>query len=314
MSWDDVDAALLELLAHLRLFDYRFIPPTPETHRRVLARKAGTAARDLRDVFGWNLPFSPALFAAPLLERLASLGVVRAHAGLCKSQVRVASVGDRLFLHSAFPTSQKDAVFFGPDSYRFVRFLEAELAGASGIRRLVDIGAGAGVGAIAAAAFLPNARLTLTDINPLALRYAAINARHAGLEVELVEGNGIDPVTGRFDLAVMNPPFILDAGRRTYRHGGDMHGAALSLQWALAAARMVAPGGRVLLYTGSAIVDGADGLETALRERLPELGCTLRYAELDPDIFGEQLDEPGYEDVERIAAVGAVIRREPPSG
>lgn len=314
MSCGDVDAALLELLAHLRLFDYRFIPPTPETHRRVLARKAGSEARDLRDVFGWNLPFSPTFFPAPLLERLASLGVVRAHAGLRKSQVRVASVGDRLFLHSAFPTSQKDAVFFGPDSYRFVHFLEAELAGVSGIRRLVDIGAGAGVGAIAAAAFLPNARLTLTDINPLALRYAAINARHAGLEVELVEGNGIDPVTGRFDLAVMNPPFILDAGRRTYRHGGDMHGAALSLQWALAAARMVAPGGRVLLYTGSAIIDGVDALKAALGERLPELGCTLRYAELDPDIFGEQLDEPGYEDVERIAAVGAVIKRRPPSG
>ena len=309
MSSGDVDAALLELLTHLRVFDYRFIAPTPETHRRVLARKAGTAAHDLRDVFGWNLPFSPTLFPAPLFERLASLGVLREHAGLSKSHVRVASVGDRLFLHSAFPTSQQDAVFFGPDSYRFVRFLETELAGAPGTLRLVDIGAGAGVGAIAAAAFLPDARLTLTDINPLALRYAAINARHAGLEVELVEGNGIDRVVGPFDLAVSNPPFLVDAQQRTYRHGGDMHGGALSLQWALAAARMVSPGGRVLLYTGSAIVDGTDPLEAALRERLPDLGCTLRYAELDPDIFGEQLDEPGYEDVERIAAVGAVIHR-----
>ena len=72
-----------------------------------------------------------------------------------------------------------------------------------------------------------------------------------------------------------------------------MHGAALSLDWALAAARRLAPGGRMLLYTGSAIVDGEDRLEAALRARLPA-GCTLRYAELDPDIFGEQLDEPGY--------------------
>ncbi|MEA3045328.1 MAG: hypothetical protein QOH47_3166 [Sphingomonadales bacterium] len=309
MSSGDLDAALLELLTHLRLFDYRFITPTPETHRRVLARKAGTAARDLRDVFGWNLAFSPSLFPAPLFERLARLGVLREQAGLRQSQVRVSSVGDRLFVHSAFPTSQKDAVFFGPDSYRFVRFLEAELAGAPEIRRLVDIGAGAGVGAIAAAASLPHARLTLTDINPLALRYAAINARHAGLEVELIEGNGIDRVVGPFDLAITNPPFIVDARQRTYRHGGDMHGGALSLQWALAAARMVAPGGRVLLYTGSAIVDGADRLKAALRERLPGLGCSLRYAELDPDIFGEQLEEPGYEDVERIAAIGAVIQR-----
>ena len=88
-----------------------------------------------------------------------------------------------------------------------------------------------------------------------------------------------------------------------------MHGAALSLDWALAAAGRLAAGGRLLLYTGSAIVGGEDRLEAALRARLPALGCTLRYAELDPDIFGEQLDEPGYEDVERIAAVGAVIVR-----
>jgi methylase of polypeptide subunit release factors len=309
MSSGDVDAALLELLAHLHSFDYRFVTPTPETHRRVLAGKAGAAARDARDAFGWNLPFASAMFPAPLFERLANLGILREHAGLWKSQVRVSSVGDRLFLHSAFPTSQKDAVFFGPDSYRFVRFLEAELAGAPETGRLVDIGAGSGVGAIAAAALLPHARLTLTDINSLALRYAAINARHAGLEVELVEGNGIDRVLGPFDLAITNPPFIVDAQERTYRHGGDMHGAALSLQWTLAAARMVAPGGRVLLYSGSAIVGGADRLEAALRERLPDLGCTLRYAELDPDIFGEQLDEPGYEDVERVAAIGAVIQR-----
>ena len=313
MSSDDVDAALLELITHLHFLDYRFITPTPETHRRVLARKAGAVARDLRDVFGWNLPFAPALLPVPLFERLASLGILRDHAGLNKSRVRVSSVGDRLFLHSAFPTSQKDAVFFGPDSYRFARFLEAELAGAPETHRLVDIGAGAGVGAIAAAALVPHARLTLTDINPLALRYAAINACHAGLDVELVEGNGMDPVVGSFDLAITNPPFIVDSQQRTYRHGGDMHGGALSLQWALAAARMVAPGGRVLLYTGSAIVDGADGLKAALRECLPGLGCSLRYTELDPDIFGEQLDEPGYEDVERIAAVGAVIQRQPPT-
>ncbi len=309
MSSGALDAALLELLTHLTAFGYRFITPTPETHRRVLGRKAGKAARDLRDIFGWNLPFSPALLPAPLLERLASLGILREQAGLHKSRVRISSLGDRLFLHSAFPTSQKDAVFFGPDSYRFVRFLEAELAGGPEVRRLVDIGAGAGVGAIAAAALLPKARLTLTDINPLALRYAAINARHAGLEIEAIEGEGIDRVAGAFDLAIANPPFIADAQRRTYRHGGDMHGAALSLQWALAAARTVAPGGRVLLYTGSAIVDGTDPLEAALRARLPDHGCTLRYAELDPDIFGEELDQPGYEDVERIAAIGAVIAR-----
>jgi hypothetical protein len=90
-----------------------------------------------------------------------------------------------------------------------------------------------------------------------------------------------------------------------------LNGARLSLDWALEAAERVAPGGAVLLYTGSAIVAGRDGLREALDRALPGLGCTLRYAEIDPDIFGEQLDEPGYDAVERIAAIAAVIRRLP---
>jgi len=35
----------------------------------------------------------------------------------------------------------------------------------------------------------------------------------------------------------------------------------------------------------------------------------MEYRELDPDIFSEDLDQPGYVYVERIAAVGLVIRR-----
>ena len=177
------------------------------------------------------------------------------------------------------------------------------------MRRLVDIGAGSGVGAIMAAARAPGATLTATDINPLALRFARINARHAGVELETVEASGLDGVEGPVDLVIANPPFVADPAKRLYRDGGGMHGARLSLDWALAAARRIEPGGTVLLYTGSAIVDGRDGLREALAEQLPGLGCALRYSEIDPDIFGELLDQPGYEEVERIAAVGAVIRK-----
>ena len=56
---------------------------------------------------------------------------------------------------------------------------------------------------------------------------------------------------------------------------------------------------------------GEDRLEAALRAMLPVHGCALRYEEIDPDIFGEQLDLPAYRTVERIAAVGAVISRGP---
>ena len=96
--------------------------------------------------------------------------------------------GRSLFLHSAYPTDASDAVFLGPDSYRFARFLLAELA-AEPADWLVDIGAGAGVGAISRRARAAWRRLLLTDINPLALRLARINARHAGVEAELSTGD-----------------------------------------------------------------------------------------------------------------------------
>jgi methylase of polypeptide subunit release factors len=306
----DPDAALQALLEGLADAGYRFVTVTPETHRRVLERGPGRRAADLRDVFGWNLEFDPDLLPGPIRGALERSGqMARGEGAVWKSRVRVASVDDRLFLHSAYPTDAADAVFFGPDSYRFARFLQGELPRLPPVRRLVDIGAGSGVGAIMAAATLRGARLTASDVNPLALRWARINARHAGVELETVEGPGLDSVDGPVDLVIANPPFIADPARRLYRDGGGLRGAALSLEWALAAARRIEPGGSVLLYTGTAIVAGRDSLRSALAEGLSALGCRLSYAEIDPDIFGEVLAEPGYEDVERIAAVGAVISK-----
>ena len=304
------DEALIGLLRALSAAEYRFVTVTPETHRRVLERERGRLARDLRGVFGWNLPFERSLLPAPLWEALAESGMVLPEGPLFRSGVRVASLGERLFLHSAFPTDSENSVFFGPDSYRYARFLEAEIPRLAPVRGLVDIGAGSGVGAIAAAALLPpDARLVATDINPLALRFARINARHSGVDLETVQASGLEAVEGPVDLAIANPPFVADPAGRLYRDGGDMHGARLSLDWALAAARRVDPKGAVLLYTGSAIVEGRDALREALAEQLPELGWSLRYAEIDPDIFGELLDQRGYEEVERVAAVGALISK-----
>lgn len=304
------DGGLIDLLGALGAADYGFVAVTPETHRRVLERDHGRLARDLRDVFGWCLPFEEDLLPESVGEALERSGMVSNEAGLLRSRVRVSSLDRTLFLHSAFPTDAADSVFFGPDSYRYVRFLGAELPRLGPVRRLVDIGAGSGVGAIAAAAILPGARAVATDINPLALRFARINGRDAGVALETVETSGLDGVEGPVDLVIANPPFVADPAGRLYRDGGDMHGARLSLDWTLAAARRVEPGGTVLLYTGSAIVDGSDGLREALEAQLPELGCSLGYSEIDPDIFGELLGEPGYEEVERVAAVGAVIAKD----
>lgn len=308
----DADAreALLELLRTLRAADYDFVVPTPETHRRVVGRPDKQQATGLRDMFGWNIPFSPGVVPAGILDLLLRADAVsEEEGGLYRSRYRVARLGDKLYLHSAFPTSEKDSVFFGPDSYRFAAFLRAELPRAARVSRLVDFGAGAGAGVLTAAAWLREARLSALDTNGRALELARINAKAAGVRLEAVEGSSLDDIDGPIDLVIANPPFILDRAQRAYRDGGDLHGARCTIDWAMEAAGRLSPSGRMLLYSGSAIVEGRDGLREALADGLASRGCSLRYRELDPDIFGDQLGQPGYEDVERIAAIGAVVTR-----
>jgi hypothetical protein len=100
-----------------------------------------------------------------------------------------------------------------------------------------------------------------------------------------------------------NPPYILDPDELTYRHGGGTHGAGLSIRIVHAALDRLHPGGSLLLYTGVAIVDGADPFLAAIRDRLDADTDAWSYEELDPDVFGGQLGCDGYEQVERIAAV-----------
>lgn len=301
---------LAALLQALDDEGYAFTTVTPATHRRVLARRTGAMTGDLRDIFGWSLPFTRDALPRELLELLREGGAVEEKAGALRSLVRVSSLSGRLFLHSAYPTEAADSVFFGPDTYRFARFVEALAEELDAPAHLVDLGAGAGPGGISAAGLLEPARISLVDINPRALALAEANALAAGLEVETVEG-GLDEVEGAVDLIIANPPFIADPKGRDYRDGGDMLGAGLSLDWARQALGRLEAGGTMLLYSGSPIVAGEDRLLAALAELAEEADATLRYEELDPDIFGEELEQPAYAEAgaERIAAVGAVLRK-----
>jgi len=303
------EAAHLRLLQALEHRGYDFVTVTPESHRRVVARASMRQARDLRGVFGWSLPFEEALVGAELFALMREGRLLQETASGWKSKVRVSRIRGRLFLHSAFPTDSDDSVFLGPDSMRFADFIADELARCPGITRMVDIGAGAGVGGIIAAASCPAAIVELADINRTALSHARVNAAFAGIQVETVESNGVDRIEPGFDLAISNPPFIFEEDAPAYRQGGGMHGAELSRDWTIEAARKLAPCGRILLYTGSAIVEGRDALRESLERELPALRCTLRWRELDPDIFGEELEKPAYADVERIAAIGAVVEK-----
>ncbi|MDB4973672.1 MAG: SAM-dependent methyltransferase [Myxococcaceae bacterium] len=304
---DESSLALVELGRELARSGYHFITPTPETHRRVFARRE--QARDLRDVFGWSRPFARALLPRQLFELLQRAGAVQ-HEGADRylSSVRFSSLGDALYAHSAYPTAEPDAVFFGPDTYRFCAFIEQAARPA---HTVVDIGCGSGVGGLVAARAAGAERLCLVDVNARALRLAEVNTRLSGrsAQTEVFESDVLSQVQGSLDLIVANPPYMRDEGARVYRDGGGSFGEALSVRILRESLARLAPSGTLLLYTGAAIVEGEDVFFSGIRDLLGT--HEHRYVELDPDVFGEELERPGYENVERIAAVALSVTKAP---
>ena len=297
------DAALLELLSRLEAAGYDFVSPTPAVHGLVARRRRADEADLLRDVLGWGRAFHAETAPAWLLDVLTEADALREDADGLRARLRVSRLDGRLHLHSA-SSADEQAVFLGPDSYRYVRFLRQALSGASW-RQALEIGVGAGAGALAIAALDPEASIVATDINPQALRLCRLNARHAGLPIDLRPGGF--PAEGVWDLIAANPPYMAGRSGRLYRDGGGQYGAEVALEWAKEALSRLAPGGRLLLYTGAPVVAGQDLVRTALATLADRRGARLVYEEIDPDVFGASLARASYAEVERIAAVGAVV-------
>jgi methylase of polypeptide subunit release factors len=315
------DRALLQIGAHLKDTGYNFTTITPASHQRIMARASEqdrVPQRELRleDVFGWSRPFTPADIPQAVLGALAQAGELQERELLLCSNVRYSTLGGQIFVHSAYPTETSDAVFFGPDTYRFARMLRHSLAGLkpSPGCRIVDIGAGSGAGGLYAAAMLAagSPTLVLSDINPRALRFCRINAALNGVpNVQTVESDLFMSIEGTFDLVISNPPYLVDPLARLYRHGGGELGFDLSLRIVEQGIARLRPGGRLLLYTGSAIVGGVDRFHAALRDRLDDQPFIFTYEEIDPDVFGEELEHPPYDRADRIAVVGVTVEKRP---
>lgn len=309
-------AALAGLAARLKAAHYRFVTVTPATHARVLARRAGELAVSARDLWGWNLPFEEGMLPADLHAGLASAGLIVRDGARWRSRIRFSSIEDQLFLHSGYPTDEPDAVFFGPDTYRFVRLVHDEIA-LRGARpsRVLDVGCGGGAGGLMAANCLrqlgaPVSRLELTDISARALSMATLNADLCGPgPVELRQADLYTGTAPGLDLIIANPPYLVDRQQRIYRHGGGSLGFDLALRIVAEGIPLLAPGGRLVLYTGVPIVGGSDLFREAVAPSTRQEGLTSRYWELDPDVFGEELDQPAYRETDRIAAVALVVSR-----
>ena len=291
------DQALVHLGRALKDAGYRFVTITPASHARV-NRRAGARAATLRDVFGWNRPFGPDALPRALLDLLVRADAVASEErGLMRSRVRFSSAGELLFVHSAFPTDDAHSVFFGPDTYRFLSLLGRLQPRA---RRAVDVGCGSGAGGIAIATSC--GRIVLTDVNGKALRFAAVNAAINFVEnVELAESDALRDVRQPFDLVISNPPYLVDDAARLYRDGGGRFGEQLSVEIVRQSIERLPRGGRLILYTASAIVDGVDTFAAAVEPLIAEM--RYRYEEIDPDVHGEELERHAYESADRLAVV-----------
>jgi SAM-dependent methyltransferase len=289
---------------------------TPETHRRVNVRQATLPAKPLRasreDVFGWNRSFHAHDLPQSQAALLRTACELSGSGRLLRSNVRYATLADQIFVHSAYPTEESDAVFFGPDTYRFARFVRSALSRKMRAARLLDLGAGSGAGGLHAASLLKArfASVTLSDINPRALRFSRINALLNEIEnVDIVESDLFAQLNGWFDFIIANPPYLVDPLARLYRHGGGALGSQLSVEIVRQGIGHLAQAGRLLLYTGSPIVNGTDRLYASLRPILERNDLRFHYEEIDPDVFGEELERPPYDGVDRIAVIGLVIDR-----
>ena len=75
--------------------------------------------------------------------------------------------------------------------------------------RVADICTGSGAIAISLALEMPAAEVHATDISPHALTIAQQNANDLSAELDMYEGNLLEPLSGQFDVIVSNPPYIL---------------------------------------------------------------------------------------------------------
>ena len=301
--------AIVELGRYLRSQNYRFTTVTPLTHERILRR--ADREPSLTSIFGWNREFPISVFG-PTAEWLQTADALERTKSGFKSRIRFSTIDDYLFAHSAYPTQSSDSVFFGPDTYRFIRLVREKLDG--GQRRrpvtIIDVGCGSGAGGICAGRYVEQTRrVVLSDINLKALKFAQINAALNEFgDVTIVNSDILANVDGTADIIISNPPYLVDRAKRSYRHGGGEYGVDIALKIVEQGLQHLAPGGLLILYTGTPIIDGHDVFFDSMRRRIDLSGCDLQYEEIDPDVFGEELETPPYDRADRIAVVCATVQ------
>ncbi len=139
------------------------------------------------------------------------------------------------------------------------------------VGRVLDLGTGCGIQALLAE---DHARdVVATDSNPRAASYARLAAVLAGVDLDIREGDLLEPVAGEgFELVVSNPPFVVGPGRRyTYRDAG-LGGDEVCRRLVRDLPAVLAPGGHAVLLVNWLHLAGEDGDER-VRSWFEGTGC-----------------------------------------
>ncbi len=213
---------------------------------------------------------------AETVSSLRALGLVVEEGeppGQCFAPVLLAPVGEFYFVSDRVSRPDRkpfvapgDMVFAAvtPETGRFLRLLPN-----SPCERLLDLGSGTGVGAVAAAGSGVARRAWAADITARATHFAAFNAQLNGVEaVCAVEGDLYAPVAGLvFDRIIAHPPYVPALKTQwVFRDAGEM-GEAITRRIVAGLPEFLEPGGR--LYCLTTALDMKDRkLDARVREWL----------------------------------------------
>ena len=93
-----------------------------------------------------------------------------------------------------------------PDTETLVQWV-LDAASNMAAPEILDLGTGSGAVGIAVAHSL-KARVTATDFSETALAVASHNARQLGVDVQFIQSNWFDKVSGHYHVITSNPPYI----------------------------------------------------------------------------------------------------------